>query len=353
MKARDGYRVLPWPDWVEWLEMKDLIDKHRVQEARQRVNTFTLRRAAAVPIAMLSTVSLMSQLDNPSPDSYTQRLGLSMVITRLVNGTTDRIQPRGERSVARSVASLAAELGMPMTLVDIRHQACHNDLPSLSWLTDAAHDALVWLKEWYWEPQLKNVWNSVRNSTYVLAKVFRDELSSTERELMTSDFVKENTPKARPSNPNDSAVILKQMEGFSNRLEQSIPEISEDEQEVAISTNSAEWKVTPFGLAFGQAWIPRRSLLPLKRIRRDAPSSEMVHDHGCDGIANDNSEDIGATNIETPLTDRAQFTQLAHFKRRKVLSTEEQVYFDKKVTEFQCLAEKIGAEITKGNQSSR
>lgn len=320
MKPRDGHRVLPWPDWVEWLEVRDLVDKRCMKQAQQRVNTFMLRRSVAVPIAMLSTMSLMSQLDNPSPDPYTHRLGLSMAITRLVNGTTDRIQPRGDRSVARSVASLATELGMPMTLVDIRHQACHNELPSLSWLTDAACDALVWLKEWYWEPQLKNVWKSVSNSTYMLAKVFRGELSPTERELMTRERVEQNNSKNKPFNLKDSELILQEMKLLAKTLEQSIPEVSDTEQEVAVCTNNEERKVVPFGLAPGQQWVPRKSLLPLKRLRG------------------------AARNIMPLPVEESPSTRQAQFKRRKTLSLEDELYLKNKVVEFQHLAEKFVAK---------
>lgn len=330
MKPRDGYRVLPWPDWVEWLEVKDLVDKRCTQQAQQRVNTFVLRRSAAVPIAMLSTVSLMSQLDNPSSDSYTQRLGLSMAITRLVNGTTDRIQPRGERSVARSVASLATELGMPLTLVDIRHQACHNVLPSLSWLTDAACDALVWLKEWYWEPQLKNVWKSVKDSTYVLAKVFRDELSAHERKLVASEQVEQSAHENEMFSLKDSEMILEQMNALSNLLERSIPKVFEIEQAVAVCPNNEDWKAVPFGLAPGQRWVPRKSLLPVKRFKT-------------------------ATHNTVPLAvEEGSSTKQIRYKRRKTLGPEEELYFKKMVAEFQHFAERLIAEKSiETNQPSR
>jgi len=43
--------------------------------------------------------------------------------------------------------------GMPRVLVDVRHEAAHNELPSLSLLRLAAQQALLWLQHYYWERQ--------------------------------------------------------------------------------------------------------------------------------------------------------------------------------------------------------
>ena len=43
--------------------------------------------------------------------------------------------------------------GLPQVLVDLRHEATHNELPSLPLLRLAACQALVWLRACYWQPQ--------------------------------------------------------------------------------------------------------------------------------------------------------------------------------------------------------
>jgi ribosomal biogenesis protein LAS1 len=65
----------------------------------------------------------------------------------MVNGITDSLQ-RGK--VAVSVASLAHTAGLPRLLVDIRHEATHNELPGLPVLRLAAQQALAWLHTQYW-----------------------------------------------------------------------------------------------------------------------------------------------------------------------------------------------------------
>ena len=52
---------------------------------------------------------------------------------------------------ARSVHSVAEELGIPDWLVDLRHDATHSSLPATDVLHAAADTALAWLKENYWE----------------------------------------------------------------------------------------------------------------------------------------------------------------------------------------------------------
>lgn len=65
----------------------------------------------------------------------------------MVNGITDS-QQKGR--VAVSVASLATAAGLPRLLVDLRHEATHNELPSLQVLRLAAQQALAWLRTNYW-----------------------------------------------------------------------------------------------------------------------------------------------------------------------------------------------------------
>ena len=54
---------------------------------------------------------------------------------------------------ARSVASVAVDLGIPDWMIDIRHDATHKSLPCLDRLRMAAEYALGWLEEKYWKPQ--------------------------------------------------------------------------------------------------------------------------------------------------------------------------------------------------------
>ena len=72
----------------------------------------------------------------------------------MVNGITDS-QQKGK--VAHSVANLAAAAGVPRLLVDLRHEATHNELPSLPVLRLGVQQALEWLENNYWYVDAVNI----------------------------------------------------------------------------------------------------------------------------------------------------------------------------------------------------
>ncbi|CAI4210228.1 unnamed protein product [Parascedosporium putredinis] len=50
-----------------------------------------------------------------------------------------------------SMFSIAKTIGLPATFVELRHQATHEQLPSLTRLRSAADKALVWIWDHYWQ----------------------------------------------------------------------------------------------------------------------------------------------------------------------------------------------------------
>ena len=63
------------------------------------------------------------------------RQSYSTAILRLVNGLVDPLQAG---TYARPMAAIAQQLGIPSWLVELRHAATHEDLPSLGLLREAA-----------------------------------------------------------------------------------------------------------------------------------------------------------------------------------------------------------------------
>jgi ribosomal biogenesis protein LAS1 len=87
-------------------------------------------------------VTLQDDLASQPPSSvalsgYNLRQCYSTAIIRLVNGLVDPLQ---SGVYARSIASIAAQLGLPGWLVEVRHAATHEELPSLEVLREAAHE---------------------------------------------------------------------------------------------------------------------------------------------------------------------------------------------------------------------
>ncbi|TDL28895.1 Las1-domain-containing protein [Rickenella mellea] len=79
------------------------------------------------------------------------RQAYASALIRLVNGLVDPLQIG---AYARPIASIAAQIGLPAWLVDLRHAATHEDLPSLELLRTGAHDAMTWLLHNYFLPTL-------------------------------------------------------------------------------------------------------------------------------------------------------------------------------------------------------
>jgi ribosomal biogenesis protein LAS1 len=65
------------------------------------------------------------------------RQSYASAIIRLVNGLVDPLQ---FGAYARSISSIANQLGLPSWLVELRHAATHEDLPSLELLREAARE---------------------------------------------------------------------------------------------------------------------------------------------------------------------------------------------------------------------
>ena len=173
MAGRSGRqgRLVPWSCWSEWSEVKHLlVDAHDSHSNARGLDLVSSWRARGrVPLSVEATAELVqirnqmsSSSSSPSSSSsssssvpaHVHRLTLSMALVRLVNGVSGAMQ---KGVYAKSVANLAESAGLPRILVDVRHEATHNTLPSLSVLVIAAEQALDWLEGNYWKPQQENL----------------------------------------------------------------------------------------------------------------------------------------------------------------------------------------------------
>ena len=154
--AQARLAVTPWASWGEWEEVYAALfaldDPSRRAAGVRAVERW--RSRMRVPVAVDATASLaevaMSDAGAGGPSEHALCMMYAMTITRMVNGIVDPLQ-QGQR--ATSVQFLARELELPVMLVELRHECTHNRLPSLSTLRLAADQALLWLHQYYWQPQ--------------------------------------------------------------------------------------------------------------------------------------------------------------------------------------------------------
>lgn len=273
-------RVTPWADWQEWLELKQLVQDGDIVEANRRLSIYLVRRKQAVPVALLTSIALAYQLQYPSVDEYTQRLSLSMTIVRFVNGMTDKLQSRAEGAYAKSVFSLAVALDLPLMLVEIRHQASHNNLPRLGTLQSAAQEALVWIQKHYWEAQEQQIGKETDDDGMadVMDVFSAGPLDASH--LFDSSGGNNSHVGEKLGNVSGDALVNK-LKSLHEQMVKHIAErkASDCEREEPIwelCKNPEQWKKTPVGLVPNQKRTPRWSTSVLgKRFPDDLQCDEM------------------------------------------------------------------------------
>mmetsp|Transcript_11657 Transcript_11657/g.17418 ORF Transcript_11657/g.17418 Transcript_11657/m.17418 type:complete len:361 (-) Transcript_11657:10-1092(-) len=140
-------KVVPWSNWSEFTSMYKALYGPNPELGISRMAIWRLR--GNVPQSIEATVQLVS-LANCTGE--TGRLALAMTTIRCVNGVVDKLQ-KGKHAV--NIEHLAVEAKLPHWLVEIRHQATHNALPSLQVLRAARCELLKYLDCTYWQAQLK------------------------------------------------------------------------------------------------------------------------------------------------------------------------------------------------------
>lgn len=155
-------KVAPWSSWAEfhgvYLQLTSSSPAERTRGVR-RVETWRTR--CRLPVAvditasfveiMLNDAYLNPETESPRSDNEL-RLMYAMAVVRLVNGIVDRQKPQ-----RMSILERAQGLEWPQFFVDIRHDASHQNLPSLPVLRLAAQEAVWLLVERFWRPQLHQI----------------------------------------------------------------------------------------------------------------------------------------------------------------------------------------------------
>ncbi len=109
--------------------------------------------ASIAEIILSDALSLSSESQSATSTVATnanvRKLSYASAIIRGVNGIADSIQ-KNRAAGGSSVAHLCSRIGLPNWIVDLRHDAAHNELPSLVPLRLAAKTLLGFLMEKYW-----------------------------------------------------------------------------------------------------------------------------------------------------------------------------------------------------------
>ncbi|KAI9402441.1 hypothetical protein POPTR_001G273600v4 [Populus trichocarpa] len=160
-----GYKLVPWLNWNEWECVRDSFfseSPENILSAINRISTWRSRGCLPVVIDVTASIIEVQQKDplyrKDLPDDALhseQMLAMlyCMAILRLVNCVVEKTRKKTQVSIAEA----AGAIGIPRTLIDIRHEGSHRDLPALALVQDSAVKAIDWLKSYYWEPQTKQI----------------------------------------------------------------------------------------------------------------------------------------------------------------------------------------------------
>lgn len=141
--------LVPWRSFDEWCVVRDLVISKRWAHA---VCYFSMwqARAKKLPVAIEATLyyaQIQIEASREALSELSLQLLYSAYFIRLVNGILD---PEQKLQRAQPISMLARKIHFPKWFVDLRHEATHEELPSLESLKEAGRCSFQWLLDVYW-----------------------------------------------------------------------------------------------------------------------------------------------------------------------------------------------------------
>nr|XP_011464875.1 PREDICTED: protein LAS1 isoform X2 [Fragaria vesca subsp. vesca] len=202
-----SHKLVAWLSWDEWLFVSQALfsdSPDSVASALRRISAWKSRGCVPAVIEVTASIIEIHQkdpqfrkdhsddaVDNCRADQCTdselseEMLAMlyCMTIMRLVNCVVEKTRKKNEISIAEA----ADAIGIPRSLIDIRHEGSHRELPALEVVRSASMKALDWLKYYYWEPQKNaipfqgtgnaNIRNEIKSKFHELAFCLRAKMT--------------------------------------------------------------------------------------------------------------------------------------------------------------------------------
>ncbi|KAG2160136.1 Las1-like-domain-containing protein [Suillus bovinus] len=275
-------RRVPWANINEldqlcsWVFM-DEGDLEAKQFAINRLSAW--RAVTALPHALESTLSILAArlIDTSetqqNPFWLSVRQNYAAAIIRMVNGLVDPLQAG---AYARSIASIAAQLGLPSWLVELRHSATHEDLPSLEMLREAARESLTWLLHNYFLPTINP--SAPRPSTAPPLRPVTPLL----KQYKTLSKIIARDASLRKQNQPDIDAIMRDIERWLAEAKLAADFAADaygwgtiDDNDVEQEDFREKWALE----RLCDALLEKGALVSLSQKRRNLPSDEFVPHH--------------------------------------------------------------------------
>ncbi|WVQ71203.1 hypothetical protein IAR50_000728 [Cryptococcus sp. DSM 104548] len=169
-------RRVPWSSHAELSELYDYLfapgaDLDSRRRGLARMSIYISSPSCPSFIYLLHSLIAAELLPFPPPrgaeESQRMRMMMAMAIVRFVNGLVDPLQTG---PYARPISHLAASLGLPPSLIALRHRATHEDLPPLPLLQQAIAQCTFYLHQNSFLPLLSWSYNNGQNLNGVMSE---------------------------------------------------------------------------------------------------------------------------------------------------------------------------------------
>lgn len=181
------YVITPWRNRSELLTVRqelypslsNSVDNSNPRHAVDKISVWMQR--GNCPHLVESTAILTSAKlnDVPGNSNYCIRAAYAAAFSRFVTGLLDGHQDKRRKL---SMFSIAKTIGLPATFVELRHQATHEELPSLRKLRNATEKALKWIWDYYWS-QLSEDHSNAPDCKTFLEDRLKDKKEHTDGDL--------------------------------------------------------------------------------------------------------------------------------------------------------------------------
>jgi len=128
--------------------------KETFSSGTRKQSTRNVNGAGAVMEAYWNSPKFSKPRKLEAHEEMAARYEMSAIVIRFVNGIVD---PEQKSERVTSISRLATTLDLDRSLVDLRHGATHNELPSFEALCGSLFVILEWVETYFWSVQLRAV----------------------------------------------------------------------------------------------------------------------------------------------------------------------------------------------------
>lgn len=210
--------LCPWVNYEEWefvykgleiySDIGNFLELPCLKNSIKIMESWALR--GNIPPTIESTLNIVRILydihSKNNMNGNNIKLTLSSIIIRFVN---EVIEPYQQNSYALPISQLAHKIGISKMIVDVRHDATHDKLPSTDMLIICVKECLEWIIINYWKPQTE--WK------YIFSKSIKEFYHSFLDVIIKKDYDLLKKPSVNEV-ANKNIIII----------EQSLPGISSD-----------------------------------------------------------------------------------------------------------------------------